>query len=136
LTLNGLGGDDGIAYNSGAALHVQDGVFKNFFSAGIETSTSANARLFIEDSLFTGSANGVFMSSSATIEGTIEHSRFEKDIVGVDASSNANAVVRDSVVSGDSSSFGEGFIVNSSGAQLDIENSVTTHNHIGIYAGI
>src|SRR5207302_10656614 len=35
LTLNGLGGNYGIDFNSGAALYVQDSVFKNFYPGGI-----------------------------------------------------------------------------------------------------
>src|SRR5207244_8950603 len=61
LTLNGLGGTDGIDFNSGAELYVQDSVFKNL-SNGINANTSVDARLVVDDSLFTGSANvGVFV---------------------------------------------------------------------------
>src|SRR5438067_5142315 len=55
LTLNGLGGNSGIDFLSGAALYVQDSVFKDFASFGILASTSANASVVVEDSLFSHS---------------------------------------------------------------------------------
>src|SRR5207249_2969879 len=55
LTLNGLGGSDGILFTSGAALYVRDSVFQNLALYGIEASTGANARVVVEDSLFTRS---------------------------------------------------------------------------------
>src|SRR5207244_3490450 len=101
LTLNGLGGQDGIRFSSGAALYVQDSVFKNL-SNGVDANTSSDARLFVEDSLFTGSANvGVFLEPSVgTLRGTIDRSRFEGGANGVVASQNAEAVIRDSVATG------------------------------------
>src|SRR5438876_7408337 len=58
LTLNGIGGTDGIDFFSGAALYVQDTVVKNFTTTGIYTSLGADARVAIEDSLFSRSAEG------------------------------------------------------------------------------
>src|SRR5437870_5836210 len=52
LTLNGLGGQDGIVFNSGAALYVQDTVVKNLTRFGLDAVPSGNASVVVEDSLF------------------------------------------------------------------------------------
>ncbi len=130
LTLNGLGGDFGIVFNSGAALYVQDTVFKNLSEEGVFAGTSASANVVVEDSLFSRSGFGVGLDASAgTIRGTIEHCRFEDGDGGVAAGPNSVAVIRDSVASGNG---GAGFEASSPGSQLDVENSLTTHNGYGL----
>jgi len=124
LTLNGLGGIDGIDFFSGAALYVQDSVFKNLSTDGINANPGAN--LVVEDSLFTRTGNGgVFLQAGS---GTIEHCRFEDGGYGVLAGSSSNVVVRDSVASGNQA----GFSAQAVNAQLDVENSLATHNDIGL----
>src|SRR6266581_1130287 len=100
LTLNGLGGADGIDFNSGAALYVQDSVFKNFYPGGIVADTGTNTRVGIADSLFSRSGNvGVILQTN--VQGTIDRCRFEDGSNdGFAASANSNVVVRDSVASG------------------------------------
>ncbi len=127
LTLNGLGGGNGIVFTSGAALYVQDSVFKNL--AGVGVYGAASASVVVEDSLFSRVGNGVFLQTGAgTIRGTVEHSRFEDGFAGVIAGIGANAVVRDSVASGNQA----GFSAQAVNAQLDVENSLATHNDIGL----
>ena len=130
LTLNGLGGSDGIDFNSGAALYVQDSVFKNFAVNGILADTGTNTRVGIADSLFSRSGNvGVIVQTN--VQGTIDRCRFEDGSNdGFAASANSNVVVRDSVASGNQS---VGFLAQT-GSQLDIENSVTTHSGYGLAA--
>jgi len=129
LTLNGLGGNDGIIFNSGAALYVQDSVFKNLSTDGINANPGAN--LVVEDSLFTRTGNGgVFLQAGS---GTIEHCRFEDGGYGVLAGSSSNVVVRDSVASGNSHA---GFYATTSGSHVDVENSLLTHNNTGLAANI
>src|SRR5437870_4801509 len=65
LTLNGLGGSDGIDFSSGAELYVQDCVFKSFPNYALLATPNADARVVVEDSLFTRSANGVVLWPNA-----------------------------------------------------------------------
>ncbi len=131
LTLNGLGGGNGIVFTSGAALYVQDSVFKNFGNAGVVGDTSANANVIVEDSLFTrsGSFGVVLTTSAGTIQGTIEHSRFEDGFNGVVGEQGSNIVIRDSIATGNSD---VGFSANAVGAQVDVENSLVTRNNFGL----
>src|SRR5205823_1063576 len=131
LTLNGLGVTDGIVFTSGAALYVQDSVFKNLEN-GVIADTSASVNVVVEDSIFTGLdfGIGVFLrTTGGTIRGTIEHCRFEDGQYGVDADQNSKVVVRDSVASGNSSA---GFYALT--GRLDIENSLATQNNYGLQA--
>jgi hypothetical protein len=132
LTFNGLGGTDGIDYNSGAALHVENSVFKGLSGAGISGEPlSTGGSLVVDDSLFTrsGTEGVVVGAPSGTTRATIEHCRFEDGFEGVLAGPNANVVVRDSVATGNSS---VGFFVD--GSHLDLENSLATHNGTGLDA--
>src|SRR6266571_930317 len=138
LTLNGLGGSDGIDYFSGAALSVQDSVFKNFAVYSINAATGASADLFVEDSLVTRSNNiGIYIQTSAgKIRGTIDRCRVENGASNaVFAGPNSNVLIRDSVASGNAS---VGFWAADSTAQVDVENSLTTHNGWGLvsYGGM
>ncbi len=123
LTLNGLGGSDGIDFNSGASLYVQESVFKNLVNYAILAGTSTDANMVVEDSLFTrmGSSAVTLSPSGGTFRGTIEHSRFAGSDAGV-AVYAGNLVVRDSVASNNV----EGFGAVNSGSQLDVENSLAT----------
>ncbi len=129
LTLNGLGGQDGIDFNSGAALYVQDSVFKNLGSDGVVADLNASASVVVVDSLFSRISNDgvVLTTSSGTVQGTIEHCRFEGSANGVAAGGTAIVVVRDSVASGNSQ---VGFY--DAGGRLDVENSLTTQNGTGL----
>src|SRR5205807_1357882 len=59
LTLNGLGGNYGIDFSSGAALYVQDCVVENFSNYGLLARPSADAGVVVEDSLFSRSGGAV-----------------------------------------------------------------------------
>src|SRR5207244_490429 len=82
----------------------------------------------VEDSVFRRCDRGVDLRGSAAIQATIDHSRIEDGVEGVDAGPNAKIVIRDSVSSGNSDA---GFFTES-GGQIDLENSLTTHNHYGL----
>src|SRR5205085_7299864 len=73
---------------------------------------------------------GVFLQTTAghTMFGTIDRSRFENDQNGVFIGLNSNAVVRESVATGNSNA---GFYA---GGDLNVEDTLTTHNNIGLYA--
>jgi len=132
LTLNGLGGSDGIDFNSGAALHVQDSVFKNFSSNGVTADLGSDGKVVVDDSLFTGNLVGLLLRTTAgTVSGTVEHSRFEDGGNGVEGGLNSNVVIRDSVAV---HNVNVGFDSVFTNAQVDVENSLTAHNGSGLRA--
>src|SRR5438270_10909431 len=52
LTLNGLGGNRGIDFNTGAELYVEDSVFRNLSGSGVVANIANSAKAVVEDSLF------------------------------------------------------------------------------------
>src|SRR5439155_26005148 len=84
----------------------------------------------VDDSLFSRSSFGVFLRTlSGTVQGTIERCRFADGGDGVMASTNSNVVIRDSVATGNTTA---GFFSGAGSSQLDVENSLVTHNNAGL----
>jgi Right handed beta helix region len=70
LRINGIegtgqGGLDGIHYQSGGALHVENCYIFGFTNNGINVATSANAALFVNNTFLTNNGNGIQIAPSA-----------------------------------------------------------------------
>src|SRR5438552_4088261 len=76
---SGLGGSEGIEYDSAAVLYVEDDIFRNLSYTGLYAVPSAGGSVVVEDSLFTrmGFAGALLGTGSGTLRATIEHSRFQ-----------------------------------------------------------
>src|SRR5436305_1232369 len=88
------------AAHRAAALYLQDVVVKNFGGRGLYANLTSSAHVVVEDSLFSRCFQGVEITSSGTVDATIEHSRFEDGGSGghgVLARTNSDVIVRDSV---------------------------------------
>src|SRR5207237_2716843 len=106
LTLNSLAtpgsGSIGIDYSSGGTLYVQNTVVKGF-DQGLYGSANASATIAVEDSLFTRNITGALFfegDPGGHLHATIDRSRFEDGLEGVDVFDRATAVIRDSVLAG------------------------------------
>jgi hypothetical protein len=106
IVFDSTGVADGIDFNSGGFLHVENCTFTNFTGNGINVTRSAAADMasvFIDDSTFRETNNGVFVRSTGAGSKafvTIDRSSFKKGGIGLAANENCRAVVRDSVFSG------------------------------------
>jgi hypothetical protein len=132
LTLNGLGGDTGIAFNSGGALYVQQDTIKNFSAYGIYVVPTTSANLRIEDTTVTRSGSGVFVGTSTngvTVKGMIVDSRFEDGFHGVDVWFGAEVSAQNTVATGNSS---VGFYAEA--GNLSLDGCETDHNQWGEFA--
>jgi hypothetical protein len=91
LTINGLGGTTGIAFNSGNALYL-DGMVVSGFAGGAALAAglgSGTADLFIQDSAFRDNATGLAtVTTSGILTLTVERSMFERNGVGASISGN------------------------------------------------
>lgn len=133
LTLNSLGGNFGIIFNAGAALHVESCTIHGFAQHGI--SFNAAAELFVKDTVVRNSNAGIFINTgSGTAKGSIDRCRLENGGSGLQVNTNTKVTARDTVASGNSiRGFGAMPITGGVG-ELNLENCVASGNETGIQA--
>src|SRR5438876_2940738 len=106
LTLNGLGGSYGVDFISGGALYAEQLTIRNFTNSGINVISSGSALVRVEDTTVTRAGNaGVLLgtlTAGATVRATIVDSRFEDGVHGVEAYSQSEVTVQNSVATGNS----------------------------------
>jgi hypothetical protein len=101
LTINSLGGANGIDYQSGARLYLDNMIVTGFTltgtSAGVRASLAAAGNLNIRNSALRDNSVGLFgMTSSGTLTIDVEGSAFERNDIGIDLRDGTAGVIRDS----------------------------------------
>jgi len=126
LVLIGQGtGTDGIAFQAGSSLSVENCTINGFTNAGIN-ATSVGAALFVKDTTIrNGGLDGIFVVGlSATIDNCrLERNGTTNEGFGIFAFTNSRVTVSDTVAA----SNGLGFVAED-GAQLNAENCVAANN--------
>jgi hypothetical protein len=103
LTINNQGGTNGIAYNSGDALYLDNVVVSGFGSGnGLVTATgAATANLFIQDSAFRDNATGIKTgTTTGTLTLNVERTVFERNAKGADLEGATKGAIHASTFSG------------------------------------
>ena len=116
LVIDGQGvGGEGISIFGASAVHIQNCVIRNFEQAerglGISLSSSGNTKLFVSDTIIynNGSSNqlsgGILIDPGGNIEVVLDRVHLENNVIGlsVDGGGFSQAILRDSVVSGNAS---------------------------------
>jgi hypothetical protein len=113
VLLDGLGtGTDGIAFNTGGSLTIQDSVIRRFAgtasnNAVITFAPSGSSKLFVSNTLVADNAGYaiiVLPSGSGTVEGAFDHIRVENNAIvglfvyGSGSSGTINFALSDSVI--------------------------------------
>ena len=113
LTLNGLSGaSEGIDFDTGGALHIENCAINGFGSRGI--LFDAAGELFIKDTIVRNGGVGIFITaSSGTARASIDHCRIENNSgAGVFVNAGGEVTVNDSLAAGN---IGSGFLVQATG---------------------
>jgi hypothetical protein len=137
IRINGIGsGINGIQFNSGKALVVQNCEIFGFTGNGINVTT-AGGQVFVDGTTSRNNGgSGIAIASTATTSVSINHSQFELNTsFGVFASNFSVVAVTDTVANGNGSI---GFLASASGgtAELDLYNSGASNNgNVGVQAG-
>lgn len=133
LTFRGRLGErrNGLVYNNGTALHVENCTFAQFPTKAI--LSLSHGQLFVRDSTFRENYIGV--SLDAPTVATVDGSNFDSNDFGLYVGLGARAVVRDSVAAGNRVG---GFVASSfapaPAAELTLENCTASNNAVGIEA--
>ena len=130
LTLNG-GSANGIVYNTGGVLHVENCIVNGF---GTAIEFQAAGHLYVKDTILRENS-GVALdvrAPSGLAAASVERSRIEGNNLGLWVSNGGKASVRDTVASGNSNT---GFLVSvgaGSPGELNIEGCLIANNGNGI----
>jgi hypothetical protein len=132
LTINSQGGANGIMYNTGGKLHVENCVISGF-SSGSGIILQSAGSLFVKDAIMRGNFAGIQVQpSSGTVSGSIDSVRLEGNAGNGLFVAGANVSIRNSVASGN----GGGLKANnpSGTCELNIENCMVSNNREGVVA--
>ena len=138
LTIQGVNtGTQGIRFLAGKSLHIEHCRISQFTLNGIDIEpTVSGAEILISDTISQDNGqNGLYaMAPSASVQVTIDNSRFDNNLNGVFAGDFIRCAIRNSAASSNSQA---GFIAqaNSGTAKMNITNSTSANNTTGIQAG-
>lgn len=101
LEINGAGaGINGIRYLAASTVHIENVHIYGFTTHGIDVNTTAAGVLMVHNATITNcGGSGINMTSTVLTAAVIDRVRIHKCAMGVKASSNSRATVRDSDVS-------------------------------------
>jgi hypothetical protein len=136
LRINGIkAGLNGVLYNSGAQLNVENCEIFGFTQSGISVSTSAVSELYVTNTFITSSQNGISLSSTATqIFGGMNLSYIVNPAInGVQVTGGTvNFTITNSLIS----STNNAVLANSAGARVNIDTSSVTGNNVAFNAAV
>lgn len=102
LTINNQGGNNGVVFNTGAALYVESCTIRGFSlatMANLRFAPGGASKLFVKDSYLRGGQTGINLANGTTAASvTIDNTRIENNVNGITASFSGALALRNSVV--------------------------------------
>jgi len=137
LVIIGLGGANGVSFQNGGVLHLEQVTIAGFLLEGVDMT--ASGKLFIDDSIIRDNASNeglkVHPTSGVGAIVSVDHSRFERNNAGIWIADGGFATIRNSVIA-DNHSIGinDGVTTATGSSEITIENCVSALNNYGIVA--
>ncbi len=131
LTINNLGGTNGIAFNSGDALYLDNVVVSGFGGGSglIAATGSATASLFIQDSAFRDNATGLKTgTTTGTLTLSIERTMFERNAKGADLQGTTKGAIDGSTFSGGTTGLSAGLAGSGLTVKLELRDCTVSDN--------
>ena len=135
LRINGIkAGLNGILYNSGAQLDVENCEIFGFTLAGINVSTTAVSELYVTNTFITSSQTGISLSTTSQIFGAMNLSYIVNPAInGVQVSGGTvNFAITNSTIASSNSAV----LANSATARIDIDSSSVSGNNVAFNAAV
>ncbi|MFL6334916.1 MAG: hypothetical protein ACJ754_16515 [Pyrinomonadaceae bacterium] len=141
LSINGAGttlGVNGINFTSGATVHVENCVLRNFSGDGIRIATTTAARLIVQDTTLTDCASDGIEAAGTNAGAdaiSIEHTNITRSGNGVKVSNRAIVAISNSVISINNALVGSAGIITSGpsgGTVVDVESCQISFNSVGV----
>jgi hypothetical protein len=118
LTLNGLGGNNGVNFNSGGTLILENCFVTNFPNNGILASTGGS--LAVRDTNIKGCGNGIYLSLSAgTLLTSIDHCRLDFNGNGFQAQSTSGGITQTSATNSTANHNFTGWVCGNASSGID-----------------
>jgi len=103
LTINNQGGNNGVVFNSGAALYIESCTIRGFALPGmanVKFAPSGASKLFVKDSYIRSGQAGINLANGTTAaSATIDNTRLESNVTGLAATFSGGVALRNSIVS-------------------------------------
>ena len=138
ITFNGVAqtsgghGNNGISYLRAERLYVENCVFENFTTAGINVDLTDAGSLWVKDCRFDKTTTGVKTTTTTGFAVTnIDHCRFSGMANGVLAMSNSFATIRDSYFGGTTGAT-NGAVTAQTSSAVNVESCMFANNVIGV----
>ncbi|HKG98297.1 MAG TPA: hypothetical protein VKA97_10800 [Pyrinomonadaceae bacterium] len=142
LSINGAGsilGINGINFTSGATVHVENCVIRNFSGTGIRVATNTAARLIVSDttiSEITGQGIEFAGTNAANDAGSLDNVRISRTGAGVRVSNRASVAISNSVISlNNAIASSTGILISTAvagGGVIHLENCQVNFNSVGV----
>jgi hypothetical protein len=137
LRINGLNsGINGIAFNSGMQLNVENCEIFGFTQNGINanTTSSPSSELYITNTTITNSGNGVALATTTGLFGEVDHTDIFNIRTNGIASGNGtvNFTITDSTITSAATAIKAG----SSGTRLNVDSSTVDINNLAFNAAV
>jgi len=143
LLLDGIGtGNDGIVFNTGASLNIQDCLIRSFASSSIFFVPSASSNLSVSNTVI--SDNGttgvvVFPTGSGAVNGVLDHVEMENNgssglLVGGSTSTGTIKVTLSDSVAANNGQSGVAVVSTGAATTLMVRNSTIANNNDGLSA--
>lgn len=121
LRFNGLSsGLNGVLFNSGAMLNVENCDIFGFTQAAIGVASSATGRLNVKNTTLVNSMAGISFTGTAGMSGSVDHTYMNNDNTGIISSAGSpNFTITNSVIAGG----GTGINAGSAATRFDVDSS-------------
>jgi hypothetical protein len=136
LDIEGLGtGISGVTVLTGGNVTVENSTINNFTDSGIKfTTTVAGSQLHVSNTIvrncgaLPSSGQGILMAPTAAATATLDHTRLDHNIVGLKVNTGTVAVTESIAAN----NVFAGFTAPVSGAIMNLERSLSSHNATGV----
>lgn len=140
LSINGAGttlGLNGVNFTSGATVHVENCVIRNFSGAGIRVATPQASRLIVNNTTISETGQGIDFAgaNAANDAGVIDNTTITRTGAGVRISNRASVAISNSNISVNNAiASTAGVIITAAvgGSVIDLENTQVNFNSVGV----
>jgi hypothetical protein len=140
LTINSLGGDVGIDYQSGARLYIDNAIVTGFSlsvtSAGVQASLTGSGYLSVRNSALRDNSRGLYgRSSSGTLTVDVEGSTFERNDTGIWLHDGTAGVIRNSTVTDSATGIAASPPTAGKSSLIEVRHVLLADNQTGLLSG-
>lgn len=129
LYLSGLGGENGIDFQNGQTLHVENCVISGFSAEGVH-GRAANSDVYIKNTISRqNGAHGFLFISSSLIRASLNSVRAENNSGGIAAHANSRVTVTRGVAAGNAN---YGFNSSHPTGEINLESCIAAFNGWGL----